>query len=114
MSDRLETDEELRERLMGIYGMGGALGTAIAEASDAALDLIAEIHFKAPRILWVEQLYGCSCGQVEAWRAKDNVPPRAHYCGTCVAGLSDDTKRHVVRVGLEAPSTRPCAAPTRC
>lgn len=46
----------------------------------------------------VEKIYQCHCGCLERFRAADNVPQYAHYCGSCAEALPADVKNHLVRV----------------
>lgn len=46
----------------------------------------------------VDKIYSCRCGRSEEFRAIDNVPRYAHYCGICVKALAPDVRMHLERV----------------
>jgi len=56
----------------------------------------------------VAKIYRCGCGRREEFRAIDNVPTWAHYCGSCTETLTPDVRAHLEPVvAISTPTTGP-------
>ena len=53
----------------------------------------------------VDKIYRCHCGRAEEFRAGDNVPQYAHYCGRCTEALMADVRAHLDRVVARSTMT---------
>lgn len=56
----------------------------------------------------VDKIYRCHCGRPEEFRAADDIPQYAHYCGRYTEALVADVRSHLERVvARSSPTTGP-------